>query len=390
MSKFWRVGKEEISFVEKAINNGLNGKYVSEFEEKFSLKFDIKYSIALNSGTSALHASLAALDIGPGDEVIVPPLTFIATAFSVLYVGAIPVFADINPDSFNISVDEIHKKITRKTKAIITVALYGLPPQLDQIKKIAERNKLFLIEDNAQCVYGKCNNKLAGSFGDLSIFSLQRSKHLTTGDGGVVITNNENLAEKVRKFADLGYAKLTAKPVTNESFKDIIQDPNYKRHLSVGFNFRMPEVCCAMGLAQLEKLDYFIKLRTEISLRYLDAVSGCDWIKVQKIDPNLTHSWWSFVFMLCPERNGVTWKNFKKEFKNNGGDSFYGAWSLSYLEPALIGMKFKENKSFFDKGLCPLAESVQPYLVQLKTNYSDINYAIEQSIALKNTINFFS
>ena len=176
-----------------------------------------------------MHAALGVLDIGEGDEVILPPLTFIATAFAVLYVGAVPVFADVDANTFNISPEEIKKKITSKTKAIITVSLYGLPPQLDEIKEIADSRNIVLIEDNAQCVFGKCNEKIAGTFGDLSIFSLQRSKHLTTGDGGIVITDDEELASKVRKFADLGYSRLTAKPITNENFKSIIQHPTYKK-----------------------------------------------------------------------------------------------------------------------------------------------------------------
>ena len=386
MSKLWRVGDEEIAYVKKAIKNGLNGDYVNKFEENFGTKFESKYAIALNSGTSALHACLAALGIGPGDEVIVPPLTFIATAFAVLYVGAVPIFADVDPNSFNISHSEIEKKINNKTKAIITVSLYGLPPQLTKISEIAKKNNLYLIEDNAQCVLGKCDNQLAGTFGDASIFSLQRSKHLTTGDGGVVITNNEEIALEVRRIVDLGYAKLTAKPVTNESFKDIIQDPNYKRHLSLGYNFRMPEVCCAIGLAQLDKLDYLIKLRKDISLIYEDAISKCNWLQVQKTDNNLEHSWWTFVFKILPEKTYVSWKDFKNKFKSNGGDSFYAAWSLSYLEPAMYGLEFKKHNIKYEEGICPVAESLQPLLVQLKTNYKDLRIAELQAKAIKKTI----
>ena len=290
MSNFWRVGKEELSYVEKAIDNGLNGFYTTKFEELFADKFNIKYAIAVNSGTSALHAALGALDIGEGDEVIVPPLTFIATAFSVMYVGAVPVFVDVDPNSFNICPEQIKNKITKKTKAIITVSLYGLPPQLDQIKDIAQSEKIALIEDNAQCIHGLCNKKIAGTFGDISIFSLQRSKHLTTGDVGIVTTNNQELAQKTRRFADLGYERLTAKPINNENFKNVIQHPSYKRHSSLGYNFRMPEVCCAMGIAQLEKMDIFLKLREEIAAIYYEAVDDCKWIKVQEVSAPISDS----------------------------------------------------------------------------------------------------
>ena len=386
MSKLWRVGSEEIAYVTKAIKNGLDGKFCTEFEERFSEKFGVDYAIALNSGTSALHATLGAIGIGEGDEVIVPPLTFIATTYAVLYVGAVPIFADIDPSSFNISPHEIQKKITSKTKAIITVSIYGLPPQLTEIRNIADKNNIFLIEDNAQCIFGKCDNKIAGTFGHASIFSLQRSKHLTTGDGGVVLTDNENIAEKVRKFADLGYARLTAKPINNENFKNIIQHPSYKRHSSIGYNFRLSEVCCAMGIAQLEKIDLLLNLREKISLMYKDAVYDCKWLKSQSICKNLTHSWWTFVLRIIPEETNTTWDEFKNTFKKNGGDSFYGAWSLSYLEPALEGKEFKESNIIFKKGLCKVAEKIQPNLIQLKTNYKSIEMMESQVNALRKTI----
>ena len=170
-------------------------------------------------------------------------------------------FADINSETFNIDPGLIEEKITHRTKAIVTVSLYGLPPEMNSIMDIAKRYKLRVLEDNAQCVLGKYENKIAGTIGDISIFSLQRSKHLTTGDGGVIITSDESLAEKCRKFADLGYRTLTAKSITNEDIKEKIQQPDFKRHDLIGYNFRMPEVCAAMGLAQLDKIDDLIQKR---------------------------------------------------------------------------------------------------------------------------------
>ena len=201
----WRVDHQEIDLVTEAIKSGLKGNFTKKFEKEFAKSFGIEYAIALNSGTSALHASLMALNIGVGDEVIVPPMTFIATAFAPIYVGATPVFADIEEDSFNISPEDIKNKITDKTKAVIAVSLYGLPPKLDEIKKICEDNDLFLIEDNAECVLGKCEGKLAGLYGDLSIFSFQRSKHLTTGDGGMITTNNKSYEKKIRCLREYGW-----------------------------------------------------------------------------------------------------------------------------------------------------------------------------------------
>ena len=186
----WRVGKLEKKYVNLAIDGGLTGKYTKEFEKLVCEKFGCRYAIAVNSGTSALHVSMLALGIGIGDEVIVPPLTFIATAYAPIYVGATPIFVDIDPDTFNIDTNKIVSKITKKTKAIIPVSLYGLPSDLISIKHIAKKYNLKIIEDNAECVFGKINDKTVGNFGDISIYSLQRSKHLTSGDGGIITTND--------------------------------------------------------------------------------------------------------------------------------------------------------------------------------------------------------
>jgi perosamine synthetase len=389
MSKnLWRVGELELEYVKEAIDLGLTGAMIKRFEARFAEKFDSKYAIAVNSGTSALHAALLALGIGSGDEVIVPPLTFIATTYAVLYVGAVPVFADINPETFNIDPDLIEEKITPRTKAIITVSLYGLPPEMNSIMDIAKRYKLKVLEDNAQCVLGKYENKIAGTIGDISIFSLQRSKHLTVGDGGVVITNDESLAERCRKFADLGYRTLTAKSITNEDIKEKIQQPDFKRHDLIGYNFRMPEVCAAMGLAQLDKIDDLIQKRIKIAKLYIEAVKGCKWLIPQFVANNVLHSYWAFTIKLDTDNYNISWQTFRESFIKNGGKSFYGAWRLSYLEPSLLDMKF--SNMTYKEGLCPVAESIQPRLIQLKTNFESIKTAEEQALILSETINEIS
>ena len=385
-NKLWRVGDEEIKYVRQAIKGGLTGDFTKTFESRFAEKFGVEYAIAVNSGTSALHAAMAALNIGPGDEVIVPPLTFIATAFAPLFVGAVPVFADVDPQTFNIDPNDIRKKITTKTKAIITVSLYGLSPEMDQIMEIARHHGLKVVEDNAQCVLGQYKGQIVGSLGDISIFSLQRSKHLTSGDGGVAITNDEKVAEKFRKFADLGYRTLTAKPISNENFKEIIQRPDFKRHEFIGYNFRMPEVCAAMGLAQLDKMEILLEKRVAIAELYEKAIQGCDWLIPQKTPKEVVHSYWTYVMKLDVTQKSITWVKFRESFRNNGGDRFYGTWSLSYLEPALEGMNFPGHGVRYDKGLCPVAESLQPYLIQLKTNFEDMRYAQQQADALSRTI----
>jgi len=384
--KLWRVGQKELEYTKEAIDSGLTGIMNERLEKKFSEKFGVRYAIGVNSGTSALHCCLAAIRIGPGDEVIVPPLTFASPAFAVLYLGGVPVFADIDSDTFTIDPNEIKKKMTPQTKAIIPVALYGLPADMDPIMEIAEDHNLFVIEDCAQCYLGKYKGRLAGTIGDMAVFSFERSKHMTTGNGGMIITNNEELAEGARKFSILGYSTLKAGAYESKPPKEVIQDPNFIRHLFVAPNYRLPEVCAAIALAQLEKLDEFVKKRVEIAKHYSEAVQDCGWLKPQKTPEGFVNSYWTYAMKLEGESKGISWYRFRKMYLEEGGDPFYAAWKLTYLEPALRGMEFKENNIKYEKGLCPIAEEMQPKLIQLKTNYGSMKYAKEQASALKRTI----
>lgn len=378
----WRVGTEEIKEIVKCLSTGLNGSTTKQFEISFAKKFRSKYAISLNSGTSALHVALLSIGLGKNDEVIVPPLSFVATAFAPIYCGATPIFADIDKDTFNISPKDILNKISKKTKAIIAVSLYGLPSNLDLIKKIAIKHKIKLIEDNAECIYGKCNKKNIGSFGDISIFSFQRSKHLTTGDGGMLITNNKVFAEKARKYADLGYRRLTAKSISNEDIKTNIQHFSYKRHELIGYNYRMPDVCAAIGLAQLKKMNMFVKKRIEIAKILINILNQYKWIKLQKVPKNYVSSFWTVAFLIDREDQDI-WDNFRQKFIQNGGDPFYGAWALSYDEPAFTQLKKKINND------CPNANNLQSKIIQLKTNYETKAKARKQSIILKKTLDYF-
>ena len=383
-NKFWRFSDEEKNNVIKALDNGLNGSTNIKLENEFCKKFSSKYAISVNSCTSALHISMLALGIKKGDEVIVPPLTFVATSFAPLYVGAKPIFADIEEETLNIDPKSIEKKITKNTKAIIAVAIYGLPSNLMQIKKIAKKHSLFVIEDNAECIYGKSNNKIIGTYSDICVYSFQRSKHLTSGDGGMITTNNKKLASLIRKFSDLGYRKLTATPTTNENFKDKIQHPTYKRHELLGLNYRMPEVCAAIVLAQLKKSKSFLNKRIQCALAYKKIIDNCDWLKPQKVNKGYKHTYWTYILVIDNNITNITWNIFREEFIKNAGHKYYGAWQLSYMEPVFFGKKI--NGILYKKGLCPIAERLQPNIIQLKTNFENINIINTEVLALKKTI----
>lgn len=383
--KLWRVDLREMDYVKEALDSGLTGVMNQRFESEFAKKMGVKYAVGVNSGTSALHSCLGAMDIKPGDEVIVPPLTFASTAFSVMYLGGIPVFADVDPDTFNINYEDVENKITSKTKAIIPVSLYGLPAEMDPIMEIAGGNDIFVLEDCAQCFLGTYKGKTAGTIGHMGIFSFERSKHMTTGNGGMLITNDEELAERARKFSILGYSTLKAGTYETKPSKDVIQDPNFERHMFVSPNYRLPEVCAAIGLAQLEQLDEFVNQRVSIANIYSEVVKECEWLYPQKTPGHSTNTYFTYAMQLDSAKSNISWSSFRKIYLELGGDPYYAAWKLTYTEPAIRGMKF-ENGIEYKKGLCPVAEDIQPRMIQLKTNYESLEYAKKQADIIAKTI----
>ncbi|MCD4703664.1 MAG: DegT/DnrJ/EryC1/StrS family aminotransferase [Methanosarcinaceae archaeon] len=387
MSKgLWRIGQKEMDCIKEAIDSGLTGTMNQRLEADFATKFGVEFAIGVNSGTSALHSCLAAMEIGPGDEVIVPPLTFASTAFAVMYLGGVPVFADIDPNTFNVDHKSIEEKITSRTKAIIPVSLYGLPADMDPIMDIATSNDLFVLEDCAQCFLGKYKGRTAGTIGHMGIFSFERSKHMTTGNGGIIITDDRELAERVRKFSILGYSTLKAGAYETKPPKEIIQNPEFDRHLFVSPNYRLPELCAAMGVAQLENLDSFVDRRIQIGQIYEEVVKDCDWLESQKTPPHSNNTYFTYAMKLECNKSGISWQDFRRVYLEEGGDPYYAAWKLTYNEPAISGMEFVENNIKYKKGLCPVAEDIQPRLIQLKTNYENIDHAKDQASALERTI----
>lgn len=237
----------ELKYVMDCVKTGWissMGDYVIKFEKSFSKYCGVKYGIAVANGTVALHTALEALGIKKGDEVIIPSLTFVATANAVKYTGAKPVFIDSEPRTWNIDPEKIEEKITSRTKAIIPVHLYGHPCDMDRIKEVAEKYNLAVIEDAAEAHGAEYKGKKIGSLSTISCFSFYGNKILTTGEGGMCLTNNEKLAEKMRQLKDHGMSA----------------ERRYY-HLQVGYNYRLTNIQAAIGLAQLEKLDKTIEIK---------------------------------------------------------------------------------------------------------------------------------
>jgi perosamine synthetase len=266
------IEDDEIQEVVKVLKSGFiaQGPKVAEFEEKFADYIGTEYAVAVSSGTTALHLALLAAGVGEGDEVITTPFSFAATGNSVLYTGAKPVFVDINPQTYNLDPEKIQEAITPQTKAILPVHLYGQPADMDSISKIASENDLFVIEDAAQAHGAIYHGKMAGALGDMACFSFYPTKNMTTSEGGIVTTNNREMAEKIRILRAHG------------------EKQRYK-HSVLGYNFRMTDISAAIGLAQLKKLDKFNQKRIENAAYLSEHINEIKGIKAPYVMDEVRH-----------------------------------------------------------------------------------------------------
>ena len=390
----------ELKYLEKVLQakswSATGGSWNRTLESEFAKKFGVKYAVALNSGTATLHAALEASGVGPGDEVISPALTVIMDTTATIHANAIPVYADVHRETFTIDPRDIERKITPKTKAIITVSLYGLSPDMDPIMEIAKKNNLVVIEDNAQCFLSSYKGKLTGTIGHMASYSFENTKHVSCGEGGMIITDNEKYAEMVRKVGGHGFKNLKAEEGRIRLNQEVFQNPHYKRHDEIGWNYRMPEFSAAIALAQLERINDLIEMRVKSAEIFMEVMSECDYLIPQKVPAGYTHSYYTLgVFYEGEKKIGVSWKDFRQEYLNNGGDGIYGAWSTPYLEPMIVERKYVKRCPWvyknlrYERGICPVAESLQPDLMQFKTNYRDLKLAKTKASALKKTIKKF-
>jgi perosamine synthetase len=385
-----RIGELERRYVLEVLDSqfrtSAGGSMTRRLEEKFAEAFDCQYAISFVNGTATMHAALAAAGVGPGDEVIVPPLTMASTSFAVLHSGALPVFADIDPLTWTIDPNSVEPLIGPRTKAIIPVSIYGLAPDLDSIWQLARTHDLFVLEDDAQCFLGRYKGRVVGSGSGAASFSFQSSKHMTSGEGGMITTNDADLATRIRRFNSLGYAGVDASK--GKITRQTIQDPTYERHVSVGYNYRLSELCAAVALGQLERLEELVAMRGRVAAMYQDALHECKWLVPQAVPAATCHSYWTFAAKL--DAVDFTWQAFRDKCVEFGGDGIYAAWRLTYLEPAFRGFSLSDRqRQRFETGLCPVAESIQPFLLQFKTNYMDEDVAARKIGAINCAIRYF-
>lgn len=387
MERFSELEKKYVlDALGNSFRNSLNSVYNNKLEKAFAEKFKSKFAIGIVNGTATLHTALHALGVQPGDEVIVPPLTMSAPSLAILQNGSIPVFADVDPETFTITARSIEAVITKKTKAVMTVSLYGLSPDYDAILDVCKKHNLYLIEDNAECFLGKYKGKLVGEFGHFSSYSFQASKHMTCGEGGMLTANDETFADKARKFTSLGYAGVSSKQ--GKISRLDIQDPNYSRHVSLGFNYRMSELTSAVALGQLERLDDLVNNRIRSAKIFDSVVKQTTKLKPQAEPPEYVNSYWAYSVVLDSQQPEKDWYKFRDMFKANGGDGYYAAWKLTYMEPYFMKDVAKMTGIWqkFGPGLCPVAEYLQPRLKQFKTDYWNLEEAHQQAQILEKTI----
>jgi dTDP-4-amino-4,6-dideoxygalactose transaminase len=306
-----QIGEEEVEAVVKVLRSGLltqglgAGPMVTQFEKNFAKFAAVKHAIAVNTGTAALHSAVVASGVKNGDEVILSSFTFVATAEAVVMAGGKPVFVDIDPETYNASPVEIEKAVTRRTKAIVPVDLYGLPADIKPIREIAVKHGLAVVEDAAQAHGATYAGKPAGVFADVACWSLYASKNMTTGEGGVITTGNDEMAEMMRLMRTHGEKAKYAS-------------------LILGYNYRMSEIQAAIGLVQLEKLPAFMAKRRENARRLTRALAETDKLQLPHEPKGREHSWYLYTVRLKNatenERNRIVEELRKKDI---GAEVYY-------------------------------------------------------------------
>ena len=312
------------------------GKKYLEFEKLIAKFVGVKYAVAVNSGTSGLHLIVRALGIGRGDEVITTPFSFIASSNCILFEGAKPIFVDIDEKTFNIDVSKIEEKITNKTKAILAGDIFSQPADWDELKRIAKKRKLFLIEDSAEALGSIYKSKKCGSFGDAGVFAFYPNKQITTGEGGVILTNNKNIYSLCKSMANQGRKVLNGK---------------WLEHIRLGYNYRLDEMSCALGIAQMKRIKEILGKRKRVADLYNKKLKGIDNLEIPYIKPGNKLSWFVYTVKLNKKFVGKKRDLIIKEMAKRGIQcSNY--FQTIHLQP------FYKKEFLYKSGDFPVAENV--------------------------------
>ena len=361
---YWN--ETDIESVTNVIKRGsywATGPEIKEFEKKIAEYVGAKYAITFNSGTSALHALLLAYDLKQGDEVIVPSFTFIATANAPLFVGAKPVFAEIEDRTYGLDPEDVKKRITPKTKAIIPIHYGGCPCLIRELKEIAEDRNLLLIEDAAESLGAKINDKKVGTFGDSAMFSFCQNKVISTGEGGAITTDSKEVYEKLKLIRSHGRLET----------QDYFSSTEYMDYVTLGYNFRMPTMNAALGLSQLKKIDKVIKMRRDKAEYMTEKLS-----KIREITLPIPPRDYFHVYQMYTIRIDGT-RQIRDRLIQYLGDK--GISTKVYFEPVHLSYFYK-NKFGFKGGDLPVTERIADQVLTFHTHpllkNEEIDYISEE------------
>jgi len=368
--KYNSIGFEELDAATGVIKTGVlsqflgshsedffGGPKVKEFERECEKYFGVKHAITVNSWTSGLIAAVGALDINPGDEVIVSPWTMCASATAILHWNAIPIFADINPNSFNIDPKSVIDNISSKTKAILAIDIFGQSADMESLREIANTYNLKLISDTAQAPGAKYKDKFAGTLGDIGGFSLNYHKHIHTGEGGILVTNDDLLAQRMQLIRNHAEAAVQGMGVTNLANM-------------VGYNFRLGEIECAMGIEQLKKLKKFVLSRQNTAHQIINGIKNLSGITTPKIRDDCSNVFYILPLVLDLKALGVTRKKIYEALTAEGLEGLIEGYVNVHMLPmfqkkvAYGSNGFPWSESFcrkdisYEKGICPVAEDL--------------------------------
>jgi dTDP-4-amino-4,6-dideoxygalactose transaminase len=318
------VGEEAYQNVSDVLDSGrfLQGPFVKEFENKWAEFCGVDHAVAVSNGTTAIQLALNAIGLEPGDEVIVPSLTFGSTATAVVHQAGVPVFADIDRDLYTLDHTDLERCLSEQTKAIIPVHLYGHPAEMDEINEFAEQHELYVIEDAAQAHGARYKGDVAGSLADLGCFSFYATKNITTGEGGIITTDDDELADQLRLLRNHGLE-------------------GRDNHVDLGYNFRMDELNGAIGTEQVDRLSEFNDARRRISERLIDELADIEWLRAPTVRDYVEHAYFWAPFEVCPEVIGLSGKEIWEQLDKRGVETRHRYTTPLYDQPV-----FAEHRGF--------------------------------------------
>lgn len=345
------VDDGDVAAVVESLKSGwvTTGPPVGRFERAVAAQVGAARGVAVSSGTAALHAAMFAVGIGAGDEVIAPPLTFAATTNAVLYQGGVPIFADIDPDTLTLDPVDVERRLTSRTRAVVAVDYAGQPCDLDALRALARARGVALIEDAAHALGARYRGRPLGALADVTTWSFHPVKHVTTGEGGMVTTDDPQLAERCVRFRNHG---ITTDAAQREAAGDWVYEM-----VDLGFNYRLTDLQCALGLAQLGKLEGFLARREAIAARYREAFGGLGGLTLPAVSADVRHAWHLFPVLLDLERLGADRRTVFSALRAEGiGVNVH--YIPVYWHPYYRGLGY-------EKGLCPRAEAAYQRLLSL-------------------------